>query len=120
MSDIIYRKTTAEIQMVLYLGRYIKQLLQITQAVQITTIANTTALGVKTPNINTPRVQTKPNTGESVKKVTRTEVKSMQNSDDTVVPLGNDSQVSIINDGVNLPLGLEQEFYVSNNEEGTN
>ena len=95
----------------------------------IRTITNTTAIRLNPPKIKVPETKntqtsvnlfTKPTTGESVKKVTRTEVKSMQNSDDTVVPLGNGSQVSIINDGVNLPLGLEQEFYVSANEEGTN
>ena len=97
----------------------------------ITTIANTTALNVNTPSINAPQVKrntntqtsvnlfSKPSTGQSVKKVTTSEVKSMQNSDNTVVSLGDGSQVSIINDGVNLPLGLEQEFYVSADEEGT-
>ena len=54
----------------------------------------------------------KPIIGEKTKKITQSEVKTMQNTETTIVPIGRDSLIQLINSGVTLPEGVEQEFYV--------
>lgn len=47
------------------------------------------------------------------KKVSHDELKTIQEREDTKITLSNISNVNIIGTGVNLPLGLSQEFYLS-------
>lgn len=60
----------------------------------------------KTPIVSQPIV------GEKTKKVTQTEVQTMQNSETTLVPVGKGALLQLVNSGVTLPEGVEQEFYV--------
>ena len=57
-------------------------------------------------------VVSKPLVGEKTKKVSQSEVKEMQGSDTTIVPIGRNALVQLIDSGVTLPEGVEQEFYV--------
>ena len=57
-------------------------------------------------------IVSKPILGEKTKKVTQEEVRIMQNSKTTIVPIGRDSLIQLINSGVTLPQGVQQEFYV--------
>lgn len=107
----------------------------------VTTIVNKEA--VKVPNI--PKVTTTPNNagknvnvafsigenkqivskpieGQATKRVTLSEAKQMQQdaTGQTVgevrVPLSRSSQIVLVDGGVSLPTGVEQEFYVANDE----
>jgi len=107
----------------------------------VTTIVNKEA--VKVPNI--PKVTTTPNNagknvnvafsigenkqivskpieGQTTKRVTLSEAKQMQQETtgqtvgDVKVPLSRSSQIVLVNGGVSLPNGVEQEFYVAEDE----
>ena len=54
----------------------------------------------------------RPLAGESTQKVMHKEVKVMQDSELTLVPLRGGSKVQVVDAGVKLPIGLEQEFYL--------
>ena len=52
---------------------------------------------------------------QPTKKVSHEELKTIQGSEETKIALNSISNVNIINEGVNLPIGLTQEFYLAEN-----
>ncbi|PKI79609.1 hypothetical protein CP960_13645, partial [Malaciobacter halophilus] len=107
----------------------------------VTTIVNKEAVKVpnipkvtKTPNnagknVNVAfnigenkQIVSKPIEGQATKKVTLSQAKQMQQEttgqsvDEVKVPLSRSSQIVLVNGGVSLPNGVEQEFYVAEDE----
>nr|WP_165375164.1 filamentous hemagglutinin N-terminal domain-containing protein [Malaciobacter halophilus] len=107
----------------------------------VTTIVNKEAVKVpnipkvaKTPNnagknVNVAfsigenkQIVSKPIEGQTTKRVTLSEAKQMQQETtgqtvgDVKVPLSRSSQIVLVNGGVSLPNGVEQEFYVADDE----
>ncbi|MCT7515877.1 two-partner secretion domain-containing protein [Aliarcobacter cryaerophilus] len=61
----------------------------------------------------------RPIEGQDTKRVSLSEARQMQiqsggSGDEVVVPLSNSSIIQLIDGGVNLPIGVEQEFYLAN------
>jgi filamentous hemagglutinin family protein len=105
----------------------------------LTTIANTTAVQIPKVNVVAPIVKTstpvnttdgtnvnlvsKPSENQITKLVSMSELKSSQDSTNPTesneirVPVGGDSIIELVNAGINLPKGVEQEFYVVANDE---
>ncbi|RXJ97818.1 hypothetical protein CRV02_14250, partial [Arcobacter sp. CECT 8989] len=106
----------------------------------ITTIVNKEALKVPTvPKVTTTpnsyknvnvsfsvgenkQIVSKPIEDQETKRVTLSEAKQMQQEvtgetvGDVKVPLSRSSQIVLVNGGVSLPTGVEQEFYVADDE----
>jgi len=66
----------------------------------------------KSNKVDKVTVISKPIVGEKTKKVSQAEVRNIQDSETTIVPIGRNSLVQLIDSGVTLPEGVEQEFYV--------
>lgn len=68
------------------------------------------------------QIVSKPIEGQATKRVTLSEAKQMQQEvtgetvGDVKVPLSRSSQIVLVNGGVSLPTGVEQEFYVADDE----
>ena len=54
----------------------------------------------------------KPIVGEKTKKISHSEAKNLQNTQETRIPIGRNSVIELVDSGVSLPSGVEQEFYV--------
>lgn len=92
-----------------------------------------TRVQVRTGNVNLNtnsntqvKVTSQPSVGRQTKAVTLTQLKNEQNKEDNnanndvVVPVGDNSLISLVNGGVNLPNGVDQQFYVVENEDQKN
>ena len=68
------------------------------------------------------QIVSKPIEGQATKRVTLGEAKQMQEEatgqtvSEVKVPLSRSSQIVLVNGGVSLPTGVEQEFYVADDE----
>lgn len=92
----------------------------------ITPITNTNLTDIEKPEFQLPKfdrnskVTFEPMDGETSKMVSIDEIKSTQivdsQSNDTVVPLSNNSVIDLINGGLHLPKGVNQQFFVLDNE----
>ena len=105
----------------------------------VDSITNQTATTVNLPNIETSTTPnnsgrntdisfsqgenkmlvSRPIEGQDTKRVSLSEARQMQiqsggSGDEVVVPLSNSSIIQLIDGGVNLPIGVEQEFYLAN------
>lgn len=105
----------------------------------VKSIANQTATTVNLPNMETSTTPnnsgrntnisfsqgenkmlvSRPIEGQATKRVSLSEARQMQiqnggSGDEVVVPLSNSSIIQLIDGGVNLPSGVEQEFYLAN------
>lgn len=105
----------------------------------VDSITNQTATTVNLPNIETSTTPnnsgrntdisfsqgennmlvSRPIEGQDTKRVSLSEARQMQiqsggSGDEVVVPLSNSSIIQLIDGGVNLPSGVEQEFYLAN------
>ncbi|MGJ0303529.1 YDG domain-containing protein [Aliarcobacter cryaerophilus] len=105
----------------------------------VDSITNQTATAVNLPNIETSTTPnnsgrntdisfsqgenkmlvSRPIEGQDTKRVSLSEARQMQiqsggSGDEVVVPLSNSSIIQLIDGGVNLPIGVEQEFYLAN------
>lgn len=107
----------------------------------ITSIINKKAIDIKLPKSNSinmknnlinnntefsigdnKQIVSKPIEGQTTKIVTLSKAKQMQEEatgekvDEVKVPLSRSSQIVLVNGGVSLPTGVEQEFYVADDE----
>ncbi|AZL54674.1 filamentous hemagglutinin N-terminal domain-containing protein [Aliarcobacter skirrowii] len=105
----------------------------------VRSIANQTATTVNLPNMETSTTPnnsgrntnisfsqgenqmlvSRPIEGQATKRVSLSEARQMQiqnggSSEEVIVPLSNSSIIQLIDGGVNLPSGVEQEFYLAN------
>lgn len=105
----------------------------------VDSITNQTATTVNLPNIETSTTPnnsgrntdisfsqgenkmlvSRPIEGQDTKRVSLSQARQMQiqsggSGDEVVVPLSNSSIIQLIDGGVNLPIGVEQEFYLAN------
>jgi hypothetical protein len=79
-------------------------------------------------NNNSVKVASQPIAGNGNKLVTMSELKETKTEEnsagnvnqDFMVPLGDNSTIQLVNAGVNLPVGVEQLFFVSTNENQEN
>ena len=67
-------------------------------------------------------IVSKPIKGQNTKKITLSQAKKMQEEatgkrvKEVKIPLSRSSQIVLVNGGINLPLGIEQEFYIEDKE----
>ncbi|MFY4789079.1 hypothetical protein ACOTWR_04030, partial [Aliarcobacter butzleri] len=106
----------------------------------ITTIVNQEAVKVTVPKVQTTTttpnnagknvnvvffegenkaIVSKPIEGQATTRVSLSEARQMQiqnggSGEEVIVPLSNSSIIQLIDGGVNLPSGVEQEFYLAN------
>ena len=86
----------------------------------ITPIVNATStkvnenINIKVGSNNSKKADFKaPAENQPTKKVTQEELNTIQNTQDTKITLNDISNIQIIGSGINLPEGLSQEFYLS-------
>ncbi len=101
-----------------------KEAVKIPTAPKVTTTPNNSGKNV---NVSfsvgeNKQIVSKPIEGQATKRVTLSEAKQMQQEvtgetvGDVKVPLSRSSQIVLVNGGVSLPTGVEQEFYVADDE----
>ena len=72
------------------------------------------------------KISSQPKVGKSTKVVTLTQLKNAKdkkeddNNQDVVVPLGDNSIIALVNGGIRLPAGVDQQFYVVENDNQEN
>ena len=101
----------------------------------VTTIVNQNVLTINPPKVETPNnvgqnvavnfgmsgnqmLISQPIEGQATQRITLGQARQMQlengvSGEEVRVPLSRSSMIELVNGGVNLPLGIEQEFYVS-------
>ncbi len=93
----------------------------------ITAITNTTAVKTNIPKVENLVIKTNVSgsqilENENTKVITMSELKAKEDTNsenvnqDIVVPLSDNSLVSLVNGGVNLPEGVDQQFFVANTD----
>ncbi|MGB0990172.1 MAG: hypothetical protein ACPGUI_05015, partial [Halarcobacter sp.] len=101
-----------------------KEAVKVPTAPKVTTTPNNSGKNV---NVSfsvgeNKQIVSKPIEGQATKRVTLSEAKQMQQEvtgetvGDVKVPLSRSSQIVLVNGGVSLPTGVEQEFYVADDE----
>jgi hypothetical protein len=90
-----------------------------TQALSINDIGSNTNVNIEATGTNT--LISQPIEGQGTKRVSMSEAKAMQiesggGDGEVRVPLSRDSMIELVDGGVNLPEGVEQEFYVADEE----